>query len=495
VIELAAQAQPDAIVLDAQHGLWDRQSIEHAVAAVSARAPALIRTAENSASAIGQALDTGAEGVIVPLIETDTDAAAAVAAARFPPHGSRSGGGVRPLGRDFGTYYKDANARTVVGVMIETQRGVRHAAAIASTPGVDFVLIGTGDLAVSLGGFPDVDARHEQACRAVLDACNAAGVPCGIFTATAEAAAARRRDGYALVVVGNDIDIVSRGFASAMSRYNASTRPLQGSSAMSATVPSTLLIAFAAAIADGKVRVVDLSQTLRHSTPVIQLPPPLAQSNPFRMMEISRYDERGPAWYWNNLSLGEHTGTHFDAPCHWVTGKDNAQGYTDTIPVQRFVAPAVVIDCSREAAADERFLLEPAHIEAWEGKHGRIPAGAWVLMRTDWSKREDPARFLNAKEDGPHSPGPSAAAVRFLVEQRDVNGWGVEAVGTDHGQAFGFEPAFPAHHLMHGANKLGLASLCNLDQLPPTGAVLITAPLKIEKGSGSPLRVLALVPA
>jgi kynurenine formamidase len=116
-------------------------------------------------------------------------------------------------------------------------------------------------------------------------------------------------------------------------------------------------------------------------------------------------------------------------------------------------------------------------------------------MRTDWSKRDDPAKFLNMKEDGPHVPGPSAAGVRFLVQQRNVNGWGVEAVGTDAGQAFAFEPAFPAHHLMHGANKFGLASLCNLDQLPPTGAILITPPLKIEKGSGSPLRVLALVPA
>ena len=87
----------------------------------------------------------------------------------------------------------------------------------------------------------------------------------------------------------------------------------------------------------------------------------------------------------------------------------------------------------------------------------------------------------------------TAAAIRFLIEQRDVNGWGVEAVGTDAGMAFGFEPAFPAHHLMHGANKLGLASLTNLDQLPPTGAVIVTAPLKIKNGSGSPLRVLALV--
>jgi kynurenine formamidase len=255
---------------------------------------------------------------------------------------------------------------------------------------------------------------------------------------------------------------------------------------------SDLLTKLAKAIAKEKIRIVDLTQTLRPSTPVIQLPPPFAPSNPFAIEEISHYDDRGPAWYWNNLSLGEHTGTHFDAPIHWVTGKDYRDGATDTVSVQRFIAPAVVIDCTKEAKKDEKFLLTPKHILAWEKKHGTIPKGCWVLMRTDWSKRDDPAKFLNMKEDGPHTPGPNADAVRLLVE-RDVNGWGVEAVGTDAGQAFAFEPAFPAHALMHGSNKFGLASLCNLDQLPATGAVIVTAPLKIERGSGSPLRVLALV--
>jgi kynurenine formamidase/2-keto-3-deoxy-L-rhamnonate aldolase RhmA len=495
-MELAASAAPDAIVIDAQHGLFDRTTLEHAVGLVSSRVPVMIRTTDASAIAISQALDTGAEGVIVPLIETDTQAAAAVSAARFPPHGSRSGGGVRPLNADFARYYAAANDRTVVGVMIETQRGVNNASAIAATPGIDFVLIGTGDLAISLGGFPNVDDRHEKACRAVFDACKAAGVPCGIFTMSAEAAAKRRLEGYAFVTVANDIDVVSRGFKSAMTKFNDSVAvPAQNATQRSSGMSTELLARFAVAIADGSIRVVDLTQTLKPSTPVIQLPPPFAPSDPFRISEISHYDERGPGWYWNNLAMGEHTGTHFDAPCHWVTGKDNAHGYTDTIPVQRFIAPAVVIDCTKEAAADEKFLLEPAHIAVWESKHGRIPKGSWVLMRTDWSKRDDPARFLNMKEDGPHTPGPSAASVKFLIQERDVNGWGVEAVGTDHGQAFAFEPAFPAHHLMHGANKFGLASLANLDQLPPTGTLLVTPPLKIEKGSGSPLRVLALIPA
>ena len=254
-----------------------------------------------------------------------------------------------------------------------------------------------------------------------------------------------------------------------------------------------LLADLAAAIASRRIRIVDLTQTLRPSTPVIQLPPPFAPTKPFETSEISRYDERGPAWYWNNIAMGEHTGTHFDAPVHWVTGKDLRDGATDTVSAQRFVAPACVIDCSAHCARDEKFLLTPDHILAWEKRHGKIPAGSWVLMRSDWSKRSDPALFLNMKEDGPHVPGPDAYAVRMLAQERDVNGWGVEAVGTDAGQAFSFEPPFPAHALMHGANKFGLASLCNLDQLPPTGAMLVAAPLKIENGSGSPLRVIALV--
>lgn len=254
-----------------------------------------------------------------------------------------------------------------------------------------------------------------------------------------------------------------------------------------------LLRKLAKAIAKRKIRVVDLTQTLKPSTPVIQLPPEFAPSAPFSISEISHYDSRGPAWYWNNMALGEHTGTHFDAPVHWITGKDLSDGATNTLDVQRLIAPACVLDFSRECARDEKFLVTPAHIKAWEKEHGEIPKGSWVLMRSDWSKREDPAKFLNMKEDGPHVPGPGPDSVRYLVEERDVNGWGVEAVGTDAGQAFSFEPPFPAHALMHGANKFGLASLTNLDQLPPTGALIVTAPLKIENGSGSPLRVLALI--
>ncbi len=187
-----------------------------------------------------------------------------------------------------------------------------------------------------------------------------------------------------------------------------------------------LLAGLAAALAGGGVRVVDLTQPLRPSTPVIQLPPPLAPSQPFRIEEIARYDERGPAWYWNNFSCGEHTGTHFDAPAHWITGRELPNAHTDTIPPQFLLAPACVVDCTAQVAASPDFLLEPPDIQAWEAEHGLIPAGSWVLMRTGWSEREDPEAFLNAGEDGPHVPGPSVACMRFLVEQRDIRGWGVE---------------------------------------------------------------------
>jgi len=219
-IELAASAWPDVFIIDAQHGLWDRRSIEQAVGAGSRHAPVLIRTAENSPVAIGQALDAGADGVIVPLIEDESEAAAAVAAARFPPQGIRSAGGVRPLTRNFADYYAQANANTVVGVMIETEGAVANAAAIAGTAGIDFVFIGSGDLAISLGTFPQPDPRHEKACRTVLKACKAKGVPCGIFTANAVAASKRRGEGYALVTVANDIDVLKGGFASAMREFN-----------------------------------------------------------------------------------------------------------------------------------------------------------------------------------------------------------------------------------------------------------------------------------
>ena len=243
----------------------------------------------------------------------------------------------------------------------------------------------------------------------------------------------------------------------------------------------------------GQLEVVDLTQPLGPDTPVIGLPPIFAASPGVTIDVISRYDDKGPAWYWNTLRFGEHTGTHFDAPIHWITGKELPDNACDTIPPRRFVGPACVIDVERDVEKNPDHLVTTAQLESWESKHGRIPPRAWVLLRTGWSRRHDPASFLNVGADGPHSPGFDAAASRMLAQDRDVLGVGVETIGTDAGQAGTFDPPFPNHAIMHGAGKFGLASLCNLDRLPATGAVVIAAPLKIVNGSGSPLRVLALV--
>jgi kynurenine formamidase len=245
----------------------------------------------------------------------------------------------------------------------------------------------------------------------------------------------------------------------------------------------------------GRLVVVDLTQPLGSTTPVIGLPPMFAASPGVTIDVISKYDDKGPAWYWNTLRLGEHTGTHFDAPIHWITGKDRPNNACDTIPARQFIGPACVIDVTRDAEKNPDFLLTPERIESWEKEHGRIPRGAWVLLRTGWSRRTDAADFINAGADGPHSPGFDARASKMLAEDRDVLGVGVETSGTDAGQAGTFTPPFPNHTIMHGAGKFGLASLSNLDKLPATGAVVIAAPLKIVNGSGSPLRVIAIAPA
>lgn len=255
----------------------------------------------------------------------------------------------------------------------------------------------------------------------------------------------------------------------------------------------TLLSQLAEALGDGSVRCIDLTHTLSADFPVIVLPAEFGQCAPFRRQEVSRYDGNGPAWYWNNISMNEHTGTHFDAPVHWVTGRSLPSNTVDAIPAQEFMAPAVVIDVTKEAAADDDFVLTRDWLEGWEARHGPIPPRHWIALRTDWSKRVGTPEYLNLKEDGAHSPGPDSSAVNFLVHERDCIGLAVETVGTDAGQASHFNPPLPAHAILHGNGRYGLQCLCNLDQLPVFGSIIVACPLKIEGGSGSPLRVVALV--
>lgn len=252
------------------------------------------------------------------------------------------------------------------------------------------------------------------------------------------------------------------------------------------------------ALLTGAVRIVDCTAVLGPDTPLLRLPEEIARNTPqVKIHKISNYDIDGPYWAWNWLELGEHSGTHFDAPHHWLTGKDYPDGATDTLDVQRLMAPVNVIDCSAEAAADPDFLLTAQRVKEWEAQHGEIGPGEWVVMRTDWDKRmQDAELFLNMDQgpdgDGAHTPGPSTDCMDYLLS-KGIVGWGTQCVGTDAGMAGKFSPPYPAHNFLHRDNCFGLASLCNLDQLPPKGAILMVAPLKIEHGTGSPIRALALV--
>ncbi len=246
------------------------------------------------------------------------------------------------------------------------------------------------------------------------------------------------------------------------------------------------------AMRSGAVQIIDLTAPLTSSTPILQLPPPFANTIGFQLEEISRYDDRGPAWYWNNIHTGEHTGTHLDAPVHWVTGKDSLD--VSQVPLTQLIAPAAVLDFSAQAAADPDFLLEIDHIRTWEAEHGALPDGGWLIFRTGWDTRsDDQDRFLNANDTGPHTPGVSVECATWLANEAPIIGVGVETVGTDAGAAHSFDPPFPCHQSLLGAGKFGLTQLQNVALLPPTGALVVTAPLPIIGGSGSPTRALALV--
>jgi kynurenine formamidase len=244
------------------------------------------------------------------------------------------------------------------------------------------------------------------------------------------------------------------------------------------------------ALSSGSVSIVDLTQPLSERTPVLRLPEPFVNTPGLTRRELSRYDERGPAWAWSALEIGEHAGTHFDAPIHWITGRDGED--VASVAPTRLVGPAVLIDKSAEVADDPDYLLTVSDVRAFEAEHGSLPDGGWLLLRTGWDARaDDEEGFLN----GGRTPGPDADCARLLAQETGIVGLGVETVGTDAGAAAGFDPPFPAHHFFLGAGKYGITQLAGLARLPPTGALIVVAPLRLVEGTGSPARVLAFVPS
>lgn len=247
-------------------------------------------------------------------------------------------------------------------------------------------------------------------------------------------------------------------------------------------------------ITTGSLKIVDLTNTLSPSTPTLELPDPFSNLIDFSTETVSEYNEPGPFWKHQNIHTGEHVGTHIDAPVHWISGRDGHD--VSTLPVERLFGPAVVLDLTEKVEQNPDYLIQISDIQEWEAVHGKLPNNSWLLLRTGWDKySQDQKAFLNADENGSHTPGLSAEASEWLATETDISGIGVDTVGIDAGRGAELDPPFPAHYHLLGNDKYGVTSLQNLDQLPATGALLIVAPLPIVGGTGSPSRIFALVPA
>lgn len=198
-------------------------------------------------------------------------------------------------------------------------------------------------------------------------------------------------------------------------------------------------------------------------------------------------------WYYasNTLCTPEHGGTHLDAPVHFSKGGRTA----DQIPVRELIAPAVVLDVRQKAAADADYRLTVADVNDWETRHGRIPAGAIVLLETGWSSRW-PDRKAYLGDDTPgdasrlHFPSYGKEAAELLVQERKVGALGVDTASIDYGPS----QDFVVHRVANGANVPGLENVARLEDLPEAGAWVVALPMKIGGGSGGPLRIVALLP-
>ena len=233
-------------------------------------------------------------------------------------------------------------------------------------------------------------------------------------------------------------------------------------------------------ISSGKTRVIDLSYAISDKLVAWPGDPRVFEAQINATVEKNGYFTRS---FW----MLEHYGTHMDAPAHFPTGKTTL----DKISPEKFFGPAVVLDIRAEAAKNADYQLSPAVIVDWEKRHGRIPAGAIVVLRTGWASRwPDVQRYRNTDaKDEMHFPGYSVEAARILLE-RKVSGLGCDTLSIDPGNS----KDFPVHHLVLGAEVYQLENLADLSALPESGAFLIAAPIKLEGGSGGAVRIFALLP-
>jgi kynurenine formamidase len=230
----------------------------------------------------------------------------------------------------------------------------------------------------------------------------------------------------------------------------------------------------------GKTRVIDLSYAIND-----KLVPWPGDEKFFEARDNATMAKNG--YFTRSFWMLEHYGTHLDAPAHFAAGAATV----DPIPAKKLFGPAVVLDVRGVAAKDADYRLPASRIEEWERAHGRIPQGAIVLLRTGWSARwPDPQKYRNQDKQGKmHFPGFSDEAAKVLIE-RGASGLGCDTLSVDYGAS----EDFSVHHLALGAGLYHLENLADLSEVPDAGAFLVVAPIKLEGGSGGPVRVFALLP-
>ncbi len=239
-----------------------------------------------------------------------------------------------------------------------------------------------------------------------------------------------------------------------------------------------------AAIRTGQLRVVDLTHPLDDRSPYWPLG---VSQSPFHATVAATLERDG--YYGRTLALPEHFGTHTDAPAHF-----DAKGLTvDRLPLTHLFSEAIVVDVSGAVQSDPDYRVTAADLDRWVKAHGALPRGAVVFFETGWGARWPSQKdFMNQDAQGVlHFPGLSVEAARYLLEHVHPVAIGIDTPSVDFGPSKGFE----VHHLTMSAGLYHLENVANLDQLPPRGACVVALPLMLRDGSGSPTRVVALVPS
>ena len=236
-------------------------------------------------------------------------------------------------------------------------------------------------------------------------------------------------------------------------------------------------------VRSGKMKVIDLTHTLEEASPYW---PEDAPGSPFHVSVATTYQKDGN--FTRRFSMPEHFGTHMDSPVHFDPNGESVE----RINVEKFLAPAVVIDVSSAVKSDADYRVTAQDIENWTETHRMIPSGSVVFFRTGWAERwPSQERYTNADAKGVlHFPGLSVEAAHFLLDRARPVGIGIDTGGVDYGPS----TDCPVHQLTMAAGLYHLENVANLDQLPATGFSVIALPLKLGGGSGAPARVVALVP-